>query len=205
MSGRRGYRQDRPQTPEEAEAICTATIIAGLRSRLRDQIMLEHPKVLSELQKLEEQIAAQLEPSAPNPGRHRSRAEGAISRQIADAAGFDLQPDPLATSTPAQFMEALRRYRAWSGNPSWRKMAKRAAQAVVHSTMHTAMKGDALPKFDVMKAIIVGCGGGPDDLQAFATAWRRIANGGPPGPAPDTIFFSAPVPTLQLAPFGGHS
>jgi hypothetical protein len=36
------------------------------------------------------------------------------------------------------------------------------------------MNSGTLPKFDVMKAIIIGCGGGEDDLKAFATAWRRI-------------------------------
>ena len=56
-------------------------------------------------------------------------------------------------------------------------MAKRAGQAVVHSTMYAAMNGDTLPKLDVVKAIIVGCGGGEDDLSSFASAWRRIASG----------------------------
>jgi hypothetical protein len=44
----------------------------------------------------------------------------------------------------------------------------------VHSTMHAAMNSDALPKFAVMKAIIIGCGGGEEDLKAFASAWRRV-------------------------------
>jgi len=39
------------------------------------------------------------------------------------------------------------------------------------------MNGEVVPKFDVVKAIIIGCGGGEDDLSAFATAWRSI----PPG------------------------
>jgi hypothetical protein len=56
-------------------------------------------------------------------------------------------------------------------------MAKRAGQAVVHSTMYAAMNGDTLPKLDVVKAIIIGCGGGEDDLSSFASAWRRIASG----------------------------
>lgn len=53
-------------------------------------------------------------------------------------------------------------------------MAAKANQLVVHSTMYNAMNGEALPKFDVMKAIIIGCGGDEDDLKAFASAWRRV-------------------------------
>jgi hypothetical protein len=40
--------------------------------------------------------------------------------------------------------------------------------------MYTAMKGDVLPKLEVVKAIIIGCGGGEDDLRLFASAWRRL-------------------------------
>jgi len=68
-------------------------------------------------------------------------------------------------------------------------MAKRAGQAVVHSTMYAAMNGDAMPKLEVVKAIIVGCGGGEDDLSSFASAWRRIGS----GRAGSTSFMSAPV------------
>ena len=107
---------------------------------------LEHPKVLSELQKLEEQIADRLAHPDRTPGRHRSTVGEAISQQISDAARFDLKPDPLQATTPTEFIEALRQYKFWSGDPSWRRMAKRAGQAVVHSTMYAAMNGDALPK-----------------------------------------------------------
>jgi hypothetical protein len=37
------------------------------------------------------------------------------------------------------------------------------------------MNSDALPKWEVMKAIVIGCGGGDDDLRAFASAWRRLS------------------------------
>jgi hypothetical protein len=164
-------------------------LFAGLRWRLRRRETLEHPKVLSELQKLEEQIADQLAHPDRTPGRHRSTVGTAISQQISDAAGFDLKPDPLQATTPTEFLEALRQYKFWSGDPSWRRMAKRAGQAVVHSTMYAAMNGDAMPKLEVVKAIIVGCGGGEDDLSSFASAWRRIGS----GRADSTSFMSAPV------------
>lgn len=189
--------QDCSQTAADVEASTTATVIAGLRWRLRRRETLEHPKVLSELQKLEEQIADQLAHPDRTPGRHRSTVSTvstvgtAISQQIGDAAGFDLKPDPLQATTPAEFIEALRQYKFWSGDPSWRSMAKRAGQAVVHSTMYAAMNGDTLPKLDVVKAIIIGCGGGEDDLSSFASAWRRIGS----GRAGRASFMSAPVAT----------
>jgi hypothetical protein len=166
--GARGS-QDNP-----AETIDVARIVAGLRWRLQHQELLEDPKVLSELRKLYQQVAEQLESADPNPGRHRSSAGNEISSQIGDAPGFDLKPDPLAATTPAEFIQALWQFKAWFGDPSWRKMAKRAGQAAVHSTMYTAMKGDVLPKLEVVKAIIIGCGGGEDDLRLFASAWRRL-------------------------------
>jgi len=190
VSGRHGRGapdgQDSSQAAADVEASAAATAIAGLRWRLRHQEILEHPKVRGELQKLEAQLADQLDRP---PGRHRSAAGEAIGQQISDADGIDLRPDPLKATTPAEFIDALRQYKLWSGDPSWRTMAKRAGQAVVHSTMYAAMNGDALPKLDVVKAIIIGCGGGEDDLSSFATAWRRIAS----GRAGTASFMSAPV------------
>lgn len=193
MSGRHGRGapdgQDSSQTAADVEASAAATAIAGLRWRLRRQEILEHPKVRGELQKLEAQLADQLAQLDRSPGRHRSAAGEATGQQISDADGIDLRPDPLKATTPAEFIDALRQYKLWSGDPSWRTMAKRAGQAVVHSTMYAAMNGDTLPKLDVVKAIIVGCGGGEDDLSSFATAWRRIAS----GRAGTASFMSAPV------------
>jgi hypothetical protein len=178
MPGRhgRGIPDDRdPQAAIDMEATATARVIAGLRWRLRRLETLEHPKVRSELRKLIELIEEQSSDVNQNPGRHRSTAGKATSQQVNDASGFDLKPDPLEATTPAEFVRVLNEYKLWSGNPSWRMMARNASHMVVHSTMHNAMKSNALPNFDVMKAIVIGCGGGEEDLKAFATAWRRIA------------------------------
>ncbi len=55
--------------------------------------------------------------------------------------------------------------------------------------MYAAMNSTALPKLDVLKAIVTGCGGSNDDLRAFTTAWRRIASGESPvrRPAASTL------------------
>jgi len=189
------------QADTEAEATATATAIAGLRWRLRRQGTLEHPAVLRELRKLEEQVTAQLaDQIGRNPGRHRHSARS--GQQISDASGYDLKPDPLTAATTAQFIKTLWQYKVWSGDPSWRKMAAQAGQTVVHSTMHAAMHGDTLPKLDVVKAVITGCGGGEDDLRTFATAWRRIESGRTGTAWAGADFLPAPVPTLQLVPSG---
>lgn len=177
MPGRhgRGIPDSRdPQAVIDMEATVTATVIAGLCWRLRRQEILEHPKVLSELRRFQDQIDAQLAYGDQNSGRHRSTTSAAANQQINDVSGLDQKPDPLTATTPVELIQVLWKYKYWSGNPSWRKMARDANQMVVHSTMYTAMNGDTLPKFEVMKAIIIGCGGGEEDLKAFASAWRRI-------------------------------
>lgn len=178
MPGRhgRGIPDHRdPKAAIEIEASATATVIAGLAWRLRRQEILEHPKVHGALHRLQEQIEEQLEYAGQGLGKHRSTSTtAAVSHQINDVSGFDQKPDPLTANTSAEFVQALLKYKFWSGNPSWRTMARNANHIVVHSTMYAAMNSDALPKFEVMKAIIIGCGGGEEDLKAFATAWRRI-------------------------------
>jgi hypothetical protein len=146
-------------------------------------------------------VAAWIEEDHQIPGKHRSAGGPAGTRQVADATGFDLKPDPLTVRTPAEFITRLWQYKAWSGDPSWRKMAARAGQAVVHSTMHSAMNSTTLPSFEVVKAIIIGCGGSEEDLRAFVTAWRRLASARTDrrtGPE----FLAAPVADPLLVPAG---
>jgi hypothetical protein len=204
-SGPGGPGSPDSQANSEAEAAAIVTAIAGLRWRLRRQDMLEHPAVLREMSKLENQVAAQLARQADrHPGRHRSPAGATPGRQagpqIGDAFGYDLKPDPASATTAAQFIRALWEYKVWSGDPSWRKMAARAGQTVVHSTMHAAMHGDTLPKLDVVRAVITGCGGGEDDLRTFATAWRRIQSAHALDTPTGRGFLPAPVPAFQLVP-----
>jgi hypothetical protein len=205
MSRQHGPGGPGSQAESDAEAAAVVTAIAGLRWKLRRQGMLEHPAVLQEMRKLEEQVAAQLaHPSGRSPGRHRSPAGGTSGSrdwaQISDAFGYDLKPDPAAATTAAEFIRTLWKYKVWSGDPSWRKMAARAGQTFVHSTMHAAMHGDTLPKLDVVRAIINGCGGSEEDLRAFATAWRRIQAAPARNTSPGHSFQPAPVPVLQLVP-----
>ena len=165
----------------EARARITATIISGLRARLRDEKILRHNMVLHELHLLLEQMNSRL--GLPEPGRGRHRADDTAD----DASGDDsLKPDPRSVTTPAEFLNALWQFRAWSGDPSWRRMAKQSRYRVAHSTMHQAMKDGALPKLEVVEAIILGCEGTDEDLRAFLAARRRISSGRSSRPGPAT-------------------
>jgi hypothetical protein len=179
----------------DAEVAATTTAIAGLRRRLRrPDTPVKHPAVRRELRKLGEELAALLEQPGRMPGRHRSQ----IGKQDRDACEPDLKPDPAAARTAAEYISVLWRYRAWHGDPSWRKMAARARHLVVHSTIYDAMHGHELPSLDVVRAVILGCGGGEDDLAAFIAAWRRIKAAAAAGEADERGLLPAPVPTLEL-------
>lgn len=108
-----------------------------------------------------------------------------------DADGADLRPDPRLAATKPEFMAALRRYRAWAGDVSFRQMSRRAGSTVGASTLCTALNKDALPRLDVVLAVVNGCGGSEEDRQRFATAWRALRL--PPGKAPARPLRSVPT------------
>jgi hypothetical protein len=56
-------------------------------------------------------------------------------------------------------------------------MAAQAHQRVAFTTIGDALKSDDLPTYKVVIAVIEGCGGGPGDQQAYATAWRQLNTG----------------------------
>jgi hypothetical protein len=104
-------------------------------------------------------------------------------RPSADAEGFDLRPDPLQTRSPAEFTAALRQYRAWSGDPSLREIAGRAGGRIAASTIWQALRaGDAIPRMEVVLAVVAGCGGSDEDQRRFVTAWRTIRLTAAPAP-----------------------
>ena len=112
---------------------------------------------------------------APYSARHRKQDSDATARSvIPDMPGSDWCPDPGGIQTAAEFMDALRRYRLWAGNPSFRAMQRQCGHRFAASTMCAAMQGDGLPSLDMADAIIVACGGRQEHRQAFATAWRSL-------------------------------
>lgn len=192
-----------PRGTPDFEAEVTSAAIAGLRRRLkRDGI--EHPSVRGELGKLEDLLIGLFE-QVGRPGRHRSQASRPAGRRTSPASGdteiSDLKPDPAAVSTPADFLAVLWRYRAWSGDPSWRQIAARSRQRASHSAIYKAMHRQELPKLDVLEAIILGCGG-KNDLPAFAAAWHRINSASQVSQPETPGLLPAPVAALQLVSGG---
>jgi hypothetical protein len=98
---------------------------------------------------------------------------------VLDTPGQNLCPDPGAAQTPAEFMDALRTYRIWAGQPSYRAMESviknQCSQHFASSTVHAALKSDELPALPLVRAIITACGGSDGHQQMFSTAWRRLA------------------------------
>jgi hypothetical protein len=191
-----------PQADVEDEAAATSTAIAGLRRRLKRLGSLEHPSVRRELRKLAEEVA-ELEDSKRRPGRHRSNVTRLPVRPIEqddqtdDSTEADLKPDPAAAGTIAEFIATLWQFRAWAGDPSWRKIAARSHYKAVHSTIYSAMHGTALPKLIVVNAIVLGCGGDDADLADYCDAWWRIGSASVTDSPTDSGLLPAPVPALS--------
>ena len=180
---------------------------SGLRRRLKRLGSLEHPSVRHELRKLAEEVA-ELEDSKRRPGRHRSNVTRLPVRpvdqedQADDSPDADLKPDPATARTIAEFIAMLWQFRAWAGDPSWRKIAARSHYKAVHSTIYSAMHGTALPKLIVVNAIVLGCGGDDADLAAYCDAWWRIGSASVTDSPTDSGLLPAPVPASADRPTG---
>jgi hypothetical protein len=97
---------------------------------------------------------------------------------VLDPPDLDLCPDPGNARTSAEFMDALRTYRTWAGQPSYRAMASviknQCGQHFAASTVHAALTGNDLPALPLIQAVIAACGGSDAHQQMFTSAWRRI-------------------------------
>ncbi|WUH97764.1 hypothetical protein OHR68_30245 [Spirillospora sp. NBC_00431] len=100
---------------------------------------------------------------------------GAEPSAIPDAQGYDCKPDPLAAASVVEFIDLLRRYREWAGNPSYRDMAERVPGGPSYGTLANILRLNVLPKkLATLEAFIRGSGGGDEDVRSWATAWRRL-------------------------------
>jgi hypothetical protein len=149
--------------------------IAVLQSLVIRQEVLRHPKIRVAVQELLELVALFLGQVDPEPGRHRAETVP-TGLSVADIPVHTSTSVLEAVNTTAGFMEALRQYRFSAGDPSWRMIADRAGVAA-HSTLYNAANGPTLPRPDVVRKIILGCGGSEEDQMAFLRARERIAAG----------------------------
>jgi hypothetical protein len=120
--------------------------------------------------------------------RALTRAPGGVDTpgcefwQPADLPGYNLKPDPMAARSAADLIRALRDYRVWAGDVSFRALARKSGQLASASAMCNALGDPALsrnelPRLSVVTAVVVGCGGTRDDQAAWATAWRLLRRG----------------------------
>lgn len=155
--------------------------------RERDNAAMEAERARFEITRERERARAELATAAAE--REAARREATVARaelrRIRPALpdlGTELRPDPRGAHTAAELIRALRRFRTWSGNPSYREMARRSGRRAGASTMNTTLNGSTLPdRLEVIDAIIEGCGGTEEDRRRFATAWRELVmDGGEP-------------------------
>jgi hypothetical protein len=96
-----------------------------------------------------EEIAAWglLQPESPRgkSGSRKSR-QRPTRIMITDPPGCELRPDPREVQNSPELMGALRRYRIWAGEPSFREMATATGRRVAASTLCSALGCDA-PRF----------------------------------------------------------
>lgn len=107
--------------------------------------------------------------------------ETAATSTIPDTSGMNSCPDPRDVRTAADFMDTLRRYWIWLGKPSYRRMERQCDRQFAASTIYTALKGNKLPSFDLVRAIIAACGGSEEHQRSFLQAWRRLQMEGAAG------------------------
>ncbi len=111
------------------------------------------------------------------------------------------RPGPGAAGTAAEFVDALRRLKSWSGM-GLRRLERRAAtagQVLPRSTMAAVFSRDVLPREDLVVALVRVCGGDQEEVDRWLAARRRIATGAAlPAPSPD----STPQPVRRTLPTG---
>lgn len=86
-------------------------------------------------------------------------------------------PGPGEAQSPAEFVDRLRRLKAWSGR-SYRaleKQARRNGDILPASTIATALKRDSLPHIDLVSALVRACGGDVAEVDAWTAARRKLA------------------------------
>ncbi|MEU5876081.1 hypothetical protein [Spirillospora sp. NPDC047279] len=125
------------------------------------------------------QPSAAPEPAETEPADVVVEEEAAnpVEEPVEDHAGPmpGSRPDPKSAHTKDELLALLAAFRVWNGRVSFRKMEKVIGKRYVHSTLAAVPHREHLPSLDLVLAYIEGCGGDAADLEAWESAWRRIA------------------------------
>jgi hypothetical protein len=148
---------------------------ADLRFAL-DSERAHSARLESEVIHLRERLVGLMDQAA-----RRTKPREMAADTVADLE-LDLRPDPRAAETAAAFMECLREFKLWSGNPGFRQIAARAGNRYTGAALQAALARGKLPKkLEIVDTIVAGCGASDDDRRMWATAWRRLAMRPEPG------------------------
>jgi hypothetical protein len=92
------------------------------------------------------------------------------------------KPDLSQVHTPAEFVDAMRRLKSWTGL-GYRLLEKRAAtagEALPRSTLTVALTRQTLPREDLVTAFARACGCDEEEIGQWVAARRRIAGAAAP-------------------------
>jgi hypothetical protein len=92
------------------------------------------------------------------------------------------KPDLSQVQTPAEFVDAMRRLKSWTGW-GYRRLEQRAAtagDALPRSTLTVALTRQTLPREDLVMAFARACGCDEAETDQWVAARRRIAGGASP-------------------------
>jgi hypothetical protein len=109
------------------------------------------------------------------------QAEAVPAQAFFDSGPLELRPDPLRPNpltahSVRQFLDCLARFRIYAGNRSVRQISDYCGGLISPSTVGNVLRGCTLPdRLEVVDAIVMGCGGSPEDQARFAQEWRRLA------------------------------
>jgi lambda repressor-like predicted transcriptional regulator len=87
------------------------------------------------------------------------------------------RPAPEEATTPAEFIDALRRLKEWTGW-SYRELEKRArsaGQTLPRTTLSAALARPGLPREELVAALVCACGGSPDEVRRWVATRRQLA------------------------------
>jgi Concanavalin A-like lectin/glucanases superfamily len=88
-------------------------------------------------------------------------------------------PDPEKAQTTAEFIDQLRRLKAWSGL-TYRQLERRASDrgdVLPHSTVATALSRESLPRVELVRALVRACGCDERTTGTWVAVRRRLATG----------------------------
>ena len=105
------------------------------------------------------------------------------------------RPEPNDAATPAEFVEAMRRLKRWTGF-GFRQLEKRATEGghvLPRSTLTVALTRDSVPREDLVAAFAHACGCDDDQTARWVAARRRVAAAGTANvPAPEQPLLAPP-------------